>query len=150
MEERCAEEKHFPESAHEALRALLGARSGYFDEPDVGVGGLTSFKHGSVSLPTSSADSPLLRSLVSDKAAIFLDDLGSMLNNSDDVAAAAQCEPQLYMDPVLGRSSAEYSKFVKDLSQRGLVRFTRRPKGHLTVFFVLKKSGDLRKAETLT
>ena len=69
------------ESTHEAVRALLRSRSGYTDEPDAGVGGLASFKQGNVSLPASSVGSPLLRSLVSDKASGFLDDTGSMLNN---------------------------------------------------------------------
>ena len=79
VEERCEEERFFEESTQEAVPALLRSRSGYADEPDAGVGGLATFKQGNVSLPTSSVGSPLLRSLVSDKA-------GSMC------VKVAQCE----------------------------------------------------------
>ena len=144
MEECCGEERFLEESMHEVVRALLRSRSGYTDEPDAGVGGLATLKQGNVSLPASSVGSPLLRSLVSDKASGFLDDISSMLNNSDDLAAAGHCDPQLYMDPVLGRRGGAYNDFIKDLKQRGMVRFTRRPKGHVTVLFVFKKSGQLR------
>ena len=134
--ERCEEEKSFfAESTYEAVRMLLRAHSGYQDEPEAGVGGLATFKQGNVSLPTSSANSPLLRSLVSDKASTHLDDISSMLNNSDDIAAAGLSVPQLYMDPVLGRRGDAYNEFIKDLSRRGMIRFSRRPKGHVTVFF---------------
>ena len=144
VEERCEEERDFCESTHEAVSALLRARAGYSDEVGAGVGGLTSYKPGTVSLPADSSDAPELRSLVSGKASVFLDDLSSMLDNSDVSGAAGQSDPRLYMDPVLGRGGAAYNGFVKDLWRRGLVRFTVKPMGHVTVFFVFKKSGQLR------
>ena len=89
VQERLSEEKLFvSEPTHEAACTLLRAHSGYNDHPELGVGGLASFKQGNVSLPASSAGAPLLRSLVSDKASEYLDDFSSMLNNSDDLAAA--------------------------------------------------------------
>ena len=50
------------------------------------------------------------------------------------------------MDPVLSRKKGKsgYAGFIRDLARRGLVRFTQRPLGECTVFFVLKKSGQLR------
>ena len=53
-------------------------------------------------------------------------------------------QTQLYMDPLLRRGGGAYHDVVKDLRRRGLVRFSRRPTGHVIVFFVTKKSGQLR------
>ena len=139
VEERFGEERFFEESTHEAVRALLRSRSGYADEPDAGVGGLASFKQGNVSLPASSVGSPLLRSLVSDKALGFLDDISSMLNNSDDLAAAGLCDPQLYMDPVLGRRGGCIQRLHQGSEAARDGKIHASPKGACDGLFCVKK-----------
>ena len=75
---------------------------------------------------------------------MFLDDLSSMLGNSDASGAAGRPDPRLFFDPMLGQGGAAYNNVGKDLWRRGLFHSTRRPHGHIIVFFVYKKSGHLR------
>jgi hypothetical protein len=44
-------------------------------------------------------------------------------------------------DPVLDRCPRKYRKFIQYLDGRGLLRFSRCPKEHVGLFFVLKKNG---------
>ena len=52
--------------------------------------------------------------------------------------------PKLYMDTVLKNDKAAYRLFVKDLWDRGMVKFKKSPRYLITPFFVAKKDGTLR------
>ena len=149
VEERGAEERAENISVHEALGALLKSKSGYTDSSGFDTGGLASYEPGNVSLPDDTRGSPLLRDVCSNKTSDFLDDLALMLNSEGEEEAAGDArQPQLYMDPVLanngGRGKGHYQTFISDLARLGLVRFTKRKLGGVTVFFVRKKTGQLR------
>ena len=149
VEERAAEERSENISVQEAVSALLKSKAGYTDCSVVDTGGLASYEPGNVSLPDDTRGSPLLRDVCSSKTSDFLDDIALMLNSEGEGEAAGDArQPQLYMDPVLannvGRKGGHYHAFIRDLARRGLVRFTRRKLGGVTVFFVRKKTGQLR------
>ena len=52
--------------------------------------------------------------------------------------------PEPYMDRRLGNQRKLYEGFVKDLHKRGLITWSRAPKERVAVFFVKKKTGELR------
>ena len=142
VEERAAEERAVDVSAQEAISALLRSKAGYTDSSVIDTGGLASYEPGNVSLPDGTRGSPLLRNVCSGKSSNFLCDIQLMLNSEGEGEAADERLPQLYMDPVLSQGSRKkghYQKFVRDLAKRGLVRFTRRNLGDVTVFFVRKQ-----------
>ena len=49
-----------------------------------------------------------------------------------------------YVDPALTRNRRKYVKFLNDLEKRGLVKFSVACQEQVGLFFVKKKSGQLR------
>ena len=109
------------------------------------VGALAPYVPGSVSRPPDVFDAPELRTLLYGAGLESVVGFHNCIFNSVEEQAVAGSSPTLYMDPVLKHSPKLYHRFIKDLHSRGLIRYSRTPKGQCTVFFVRKKdTGSLR------
>ena len=127
----------------EALRQLLQVQAGY-GEP---ANGLAPYSAGCVSLPPEGNTPCPIVDVLSGAALAQVKnwDVDMLLGPEEHgVAMESIHEVGCYMDPILQRNPKEYAKFVGSLYVRNLVRFSRSPQSRLGVFFVRKKSGNLR------
>ena len=144
---RNQEERSFSETEHEAVRALLRGKAGVYESAGDSVGGLATFDSGRISLPEHVHDCPLLAGALSGEALEAIESFESVILNSAAEQSAIDAnvkQPCLYHDPVLAAQPRTYSKFIRNLKSRGLIRYTITPRQHVTLFFVRKKNGKLR------
>ena len=138
-----------PQKLHEneALCALLHQDVQYSEDGGSNVGALATFGAAAVSVPLSVHSAPLATSVLpAEKAPVLEGFREHMLLSDSQYAERVEREglPGLYMDPVLKRSRKKYLEFVKLLASRGILSFHRHADEHVGVFFVGKKSGELR------
>ena len=123
-----------------SLRVLLQGRSGY-EVRSTGAN-VAAFQLEAVSLPGSLGECPDAATPLPDEPRRFLEVPESMLRSSTELDAA-DCGVKPYSDPKLIGSRRTYLKFVRQLKSINLLRFSRKPKCHVGIFFVWKK-GRLR------
>ena len=80
-----------------------------------------------MSLPDSTEGSPYLEDVVDAEGRHYLWDVQCMLRSDDDVAADEASDGLItpYWDPVLRHNRKLYVRFVRDLSRRGLILWSR-------------------------
>ena len=146
VNERLCEERSFGESEHEAISALLkGKASVYSSDAACSVGGLATFDLGRISLPESVHDCPYLEDVLQGEALKAIQGFSNYILNSEEeqkLVDASTKRPCLYMDPVLSAQPNTYSKLIRSMHSKGLIRYTRTPRHHCTLFFVKKRAID--------
>ena len=143
-------EAEFAVSAQEARETLLQLPAGYEalnQGESVGLAKTAPYVPGNVSLPDNVDDSPVISELCRGEPLRYLQQgESSMLRSAPELEkqeildGPARC----YVDPVLAADQAKYLDFVRDLARRGLLGFCSKPRSKVGVFFVKKKSGQLR------
>ena len=139
----CKPSEPLPGAAKEAARELLGASHSYQDDGSTTV---RSYDRGLLSIPAVGAHPVPLESVLPQKARRFLVYVGSMLKEPQEWGHI--CEEQRvtpsYMDPKLRFSLKSYHGFISDLFDAGLISWSKKVRGRVSVFCVTKKSGKLR------
>ena len=136
-----------PLHEQEALRELLHQDARYNDDVAVGAGSLAAFGSAEVSLPSDASASPEVASLLpKEKAHVFMGFREHMLLSEAErlEKLEREGEPAIYFDPVLKRSRRRYVEFIRRLQSSGLICFRLHADEHCGIFFVRKKSGELR------
>ena len=131
--------------AEAAASALLGARAGY--STGSGEVKLAPYQAEAVSLVANALDGPMVEDVTTGEARLYLDEWEErMLRTDADYEEMLEKDGKIepYMDSTLRSSSHQYLQFAKDLSRRGLVRWSRAQKERVGVFFVEKKNGMLK------
>ena len=94
--------------AHEASRALLGARAGYTATGEVK---LAPYQAGPVSLVDDAAEGPLVHSVADSRSRRYLDEWEQrMLRSESDYELVMQSEAPIEVDSVLKGSGKQYSR----------------------------------------
>jgi len=107
---------------------------------------LSPFRRGQVSLPEDVGASPNINQIVGARGRWYLEGAGERMRDAtlpverDYATDTEKC----YTDPALTRDPRVYARFVRDLKKRGLVRFVHKAHSRVGLFFVKKKSGQLR------
>ncbi|CAE7196525.1 AMY1.1, partial [Symbiodinium necroappetens] len=105
------------------------------------------YERGLVSIPSCGHQAVGLSDVLDDSGRDIVEDPSRcMLLNSDEWGEKIESHEGFspYMDEVLRKDPAQYSVFVKDLADAGMVSFTSEPKDSVTPFFVIKKNKKLR------
>ena len=126
----------------EAFRELQGSCGDY-----AGISGsLAVYREGGVSLPDVGSRGAVLASLSSGQASLYLDEHDSLLRSHDsrDAELAKLEFDRPYIDPVLKQSAVKYSGFVRELHQKGVIKYDYTHTADVGVFFVKKKDDSLR------
>ena len=126
----------------EAFRELQGSCGDY-----AGISGsLAVYREGGVSLPDVGSKGAVLASLSSGQASLYLDEHDSLLRSHDsrDAELAKLEFDRPYIDPVLKQSAVKYSGFVRELHQKGVIKYDYTHTADVGVFFVKKKDDSLR------
>ena len=131
----------------EAFGSLLRGR-GVYDTEASGLSIASYVSVSSVSLPVTTAGSPLLTDIAPEEALHFMrGKLQRMLRSTAEYERlAAETPVTPYWDRTLRSNRRKYTRFIRALHRRGLIRFLdpQRVRGRVGVFFVRKKSGALR------
>ena len=140
LERGCPDSRQSEEAA---ARELLRSRAGYSPRPTT----VETFRPGSVSLPDSVVNSPLLVDVLSEKDRALVEGFGThMLSDTSDMMEVHDYVPEVcpYMDAGFREDPRLYAEFICDLFGRGLVAFTRRVRCMNGLFFVGKKGNKQR------
>ncbi|CAE7708857.1 AMY1.1 [Symbiodinium sp. CCMP2592] len=101
------------------------------------------YERGLVSIPSCGHQAVGLSDVLDDSGRDIVEDPSRcMLLNSDEWGEKIESHEGFspYMDEVLKKDPAQYSVFVKDLADAGMISFTSEPKDLVTPFFVIKKN----------
>ena len=143
---RLSEERTFSESTDEAVSALLKNKPSVHVDAECSVGGMATFDFGRISLPEHVHSCPRLSDVLQGEALKAVEGFETSIFNSVDeqqrVDAACDVRPRLYMDPVLAARPKQYRKLIKEMHNRGLIRYTRSPRHHVTMFLCIRKVSD--------
>ena len=125
---------------HEASRALLGSCLAYHGAE--ASNHVRAYDRDLVSLPELGSQSPSAESLLDPASATVVREFEShMLLSGDEWETVLENEPPIvpYMDEVLSKDHLKYVKFVADLANAHVVKFTDSPFDIVTPFFVEKR-----------
>ena len=104
------------------------------------------YREGHVALPDVGFVGASLGALLNDQDRLLLDSFDGL--QRDPVSLQAELDKlsfdRPYVDPVLRQSSNKYRKFVRELKQKGVVKYGIDHTSDVGVFFVKKKDGSLR------
>jgi hypothetical protein len=128
--------------AQEASRELLGHCGSYASIS----GSLATYREGAVSLPDVGNKGADLSHLSDGQAKHYLDKCDILLRSheSRDAELASLQFDRPYIDPVLRQSKSKYQGFVRELHQKGVIKYDPHHAADVGVFFVTKKDDSLR------
>ncbi|CAE8608177.1 unnamed protein product [Polarella glacialis] len=133
------------EAVHELLRSSFDYTGSRLESEAQAT--VRSYSRGDVSIPVVGTKAPKAADIMDDKGREILQDAQrTMLLTPDEWGAVCESGEVVvpYMDVVLKKDTAAYYQFIKDLYDRGMIRFTDRARSLITPFFVVKKNGKLR------
>ena len=129
----------------EAIQELLHTPISYSGDENMST--VRPYERCLVSLPEcGSAPVPLHEVLDAEGRDLLEGSFDSMLLDDEEWGEVIEHETPIkpYMDTTLQNDPIKYGQFVKDLWEKGMLRFTSEPKDLVTPFFVVKKNGKLR------
>ena len=129
----------------EAIQELLHTPISYSGDENMST--VRPYERCLVSLPEcGSAPVPLHEVLDAEGRDLLKGSFNSMLLDDEEWGEVIEHETPIkpYMDTTLQNDPIKYGQFVKDLWEKGMLRFTSEPKDLVTPFFVVKKNGKLR------
>ncbi|CAK0849207.1 unnamed protein product, partial [Prorocentrum cordatum] len=122
-----------------ALQELLGTEALDYASEDLSV--VAPYDRGLVSWPDTAGSVDLLDVLPDPDRQEVIDGPRALLLRAEEEPPAA-CK--VYWDKTLKADRGEYTRFVQDLLNRGMVELRTRREFEVGIFFVRKKSGKLR------
>ena len=129
----------------EAIQELLHTPISYSGDENMST--VRPYERCLVSLPEcGSAPVPLHEVLDAEGRDLLKGSFDGMLLDDEEWGEIIEHETPIkpYMDTALQNDPGKYGQFVKDLWEKGMLRFTSEPKDLVTPFFVAKKNGKLR------
>ena len=130
------------ETPQAAFNALLGSKASYSEDLNV----TAPFRREDVSWPEQAGGASLVSSLPRADRECVTEARERLSLTPEELRARVEIEgkPRPHWDEVLREDEEAYVGFVEELARRGMVSYELSCDDHVAIFFVRKKSGQLR------